>query len=117
MPSALRQAGRGGRGQGQRRGARGLAARLIVLCLLVAPAAPAQANWLSKVIGAAEHAAPGAAKLGASALDNAAQHVRSLPTRADGAATLAAQATQEGHWRFVNKAAALTFAEAWLRGG
>jgi len=103
--SALRQARRGGRGRGQRRGAPGLAVRLMALSLLAATAAaPAQASWLSKVIGSVEHAAPGAAKLGASALDNAAQHVRSLPARADGAATLAAQATQEGHWRFVNKA-------------
>ena len=37
------------------------------------------------------------------ALDHAAAHIKALPDRPDGIA-LAAQATQEGHWRFVNKA-------------
>jgi hypothetical protein len=37
------------------------------------------------------------------ALDNAAAHVKGLPAMADRSA-LAAQATQEGHWRFVNRA-------------
>jgi hypothetical protein len=64
----------------------------------------AQASWLAKVMGAAEQAGPRAARLGTGALDNAALHVRSLPVRAEGGAALAAQATQEGHWRFINKA-------------
>ena len=37
------------------------------------------------------------------ALDNVAAHLKALPDQPDGIA-LAAQATQEGHWRFVNKA-------------
>src|SRR5436189_4207356 len=71
--------------------------------LLLLPIA-AQANWLSKVVGAAEHAGSRAAKLGTGALENAALHLRSLPPKAEGGAALAAQATQEGHWRFVNRA-------------
>ena len=55
-------------------------------------------------MGAAEHAAPRATKFGTGAIDSAAAHVKALPARADGGAPLAAQATQEGHWRFVNKA-------------
>jgi hypothetical protein len=63
----------------------------------------AHASWLAKVMGAAEQAAPRGARLGGGALDGATLHLRSLPAKPDGAA-LAAQATQEGHWRFVNKA-------------
>jgi hypothetical protein len=78
---------------------------LLACCVLLAPSlSPAHAGWLAKIMGAAEHAAPRTAKLGASAMDDAALHLRSLPAHADGAATLAAQATQEGHWRFVNRA-------------
>ena len=64
----------------------------------------AQASWLAKVMGAAEQASPRAAKLGTGTLDSAALHLRSVPAKADGSVALAAQATQEGHWRFVNKA-------------
>src|SRR6266446_828192 len=64
----------------------------------------AEAGWLTKVMGAAEHAAPRAARLGTGSLENAALHLRALPAKAEGSAALAAQATQEGHWRFVNKA-------------
>jgi hypothetical protein len=63
----------------------------------------AHAGWLSKVLGAAEHGATRSGRIGLGALDNAAAHVKALPAKADGAA-LAAQATQEGHWRFVNRA-------------
>src|SRR5262245_48665762 len=63
----------------------------------------ADANWLSKVMGAAEHAGPRTAKLGLGALEDAAVHVRARPAVAERPA-LAAQATQEGHWRFVNRA-------------
>ncbi len=73
-----------------------------VLMLLAAPGGT-QANWLAKITGAAEHAGPRAARHGTAAMDGAAAYVRSLPARADGVA-LAAQATQEGHWRFVNRA-------------
>lgn len=84
---------------------RWLALARICACLtLLLVGNPAHANWLSKVIGAAEHATPRVGKAGASGIDDAALHVRALPARADGVAALAAQASQEGHWRFVNKA-------------
>jgi hypothetical protein len=82
-----------------------LATALAWLGLAVAvllPPAVAEANWLSKVMGAAEQAGSRAAKLGSGPLDHAAAHVKSLPVKAEGA-VLAAQATQEGHWRFVNR--------------
>jgi hypothetical protein len=68
------------------------------------PPAIAQANWLSKIVGAAEHAGSRTAKLGSGGLDRAAAHVKALPPGTGGGAVLAAQATQEGHWRFVNRA-------------
>ena len=75
---------------------------VVLAALLLLPVA-VQANWLAKVMGAAEQAAPRAARLGTGALENAAVHLRSLPAKTEGGAALAAQATQEGHWRFVNK--------------
>ena len=69
-----------------------------------AAAGAAQANWLSKIVGAAEHAAAARrAGKGAGASTTPPPTSRRCPTRPDGIA-LAAQATQEGHWRFVNKA-------------
>ena len=84
-----------------------LACLLLFAAALIVPSGgrSAEASWFGKVMGAAEQAAPRAAgRLGAGALENAALHLRSLPTKADGGVALAAQATQEGHWRFVNKA-------------
>ena len=78
----------------------------VALCaalLIHSFAQPTHANWLGKVIGAAEQTGARAGKHGLGALDNAVAHVRTLPAKADGA-ILAAQATQEGHWRFVNRA-------------
>jgi hypothetical protein len=74
----------------------------LLIALLLTPAV-AHATWLSKVMGAAEQAGARTGKLGLGALDNAAAHVKALPAMADRPA-LAAQATQEGHWRFVNRA-------------
>ncbi len=74
----------------------------LLIALLLAPAA-AHATWLSKVMGAAETAGARTGKFGLGALDSAAAHVKALPAMADRPA-LAAQATQEGHWRFVNRA-------------
>jgi hypothetical protein len=73
----------------------------LLIVLLLAPNA-AQAGWLTRVLGSAEHGAARVARKGA-ALDHVAAYVKALPDRPDGIA-LAAQATQEGHWRFVNKA-------------
>ncbi len=83
------------------------ASSLAILCalLLAATAAPAGANWLTRIgRGAAEIGEGGAkvGKLGLGALDNAAAYVAKLPAPAKGAA-LAAHATPEGHWRFVNR--------------
>jgi hypothetical protein len=74
-------------------------------CLALSLTGSVNASWLAKVTGAAEDVAPRAAgRVGASTLEAAAQHLRLLPVKADGSVALAAQATQEGHWRFVNKA-------------
>jgi hypothetical protein len=75
---------------------------LLLLAALLLPVA-AEANWLSKVVGTAEHAGARVARRGAGTLEHAAAHVKALPP-AGGGAVLAAQATQEGHWRFVNRA-------------
>jgi len=74
----------------------------LAILLLLSPAM-AHANWLAKVTGAAEHAGARAARHGAGGIDAAAAYVKVLPPKTD-AALLAAQATQEGHWRFVNRA-------------
>jgi hypothetical protein len=60
------------------------------------------AGWLDKVSTTAEKAGSRVVAGSAGALEKAAQHVKSLPAKMEGVA-LAAQATQEGHWRFVNK--------------
>ncbi len=78
--------------------------------LLAVGVAGAQANWLSRLghIGAeVGDAAPAAGKLGAGKLgivdlERAATHIRTLPAGANGA-VLAAHATPEGHWKFVNR--------------
>ncbi|MFA5901194.1 MAG: hypothetical protein WC829_19000 [Hyphomicrobium sp.] len=74
--------------------------------LLLATAIPAaQANWLSRLsrIGTeVGEVAPKAGRLGVVELEGAATYVRSLPGTGNGAA-LAAHATPEGHWKFVNR--------------
>jgi hypothetical protein len=86
-----------------RRIAISLSVALYLALALALVCSAAQANWLSKVMGAAETAGARTGKLGLGALDNAAAHVKALPAMAERPA-LAAQATQEGHWRFVNRA-------------
>ena len=85
--------------------------RLACLALLLAVGvAGAQANWLSRLgrLGAeVGEVAPAAGKLGAGKLgivdlERAATHIRTLPAGANGA-VLAAHATPEGHWKFVNR--------------
>jgi hypothetical protein len=66
-----------------------------ILCLPVA----ALAGWFDKVVSTAEKAG---SRVAGGTLEKAALHIRALPAKSDGVA-LAAQATQEGHWRFVNK--------------
>jgi len=75
--------------------------------LLVAAAAPAaQANWLARLAREAGEAggsaATRAARYGISGLDRTAAYVKALPSASKGA-VLAAHATPEGHWKFVNR--------------
>ncbi|MEI9901609.1 MAG: hypothetical protein WDN31_17530 [Hyphomicrobium sp.] len=73
--------------------------------LLAAAAAAAQANWLSRLsrIGAEDVGAVASktGRIGIVELERAAEHIRSLP--ASSGAALAAHATPEGHWKFVNR--------------
>ena len=81
--------------------------RGVCAALLIAVAAPvAQANWLTRLAREAGEAGSGAAtraaKYGVGGLDRAAAHVKALPSATKGA-VLAAHATPEGHWKFVNR--------------
>ena len=85
---------------------------LLVSCLLaiattsivVSSNANAGIGWLGKVLRQADEVGDGAAggrRLGGS-IDDAASHLKRLPPK-NGRHALAAAATQEGHWRFVNR--------------
>jgi len=80
-------------------------ARFVLLASLLLWAVSAEANWLGTLVGKASEAA----RQGASgarttrALERAAAHIKALPFKPE-ATVLAAEATPEGHWRFVNKA-------------
>ncbi len=87
-----------------------VSAALFSFALLVQSMPPAaHAGWLSKIgrladeaggVGgsALRHGLPGDDIAGAFA-----RHMKTLPTEAPGTASLAAHATQEGHWRFTNR--------------
>ncbi len=62
----------------------------------------AEPGWLAKVTRLAEQGVSRAGKLGSGGLDRAAHYLRSV--KPEGSAALAAQATPEGHWIFVNRA-------------
>src|SRR5947207_4239184 len=81
--------------------ARAIACAGLLIALLLTPDVTRD-NWLSKVMGAAEHAGTRSGRLGLGALDNADAHVHALPAMAERPA-LAALATHECHWRFVNE--------------
>ena len=71
--------------------------------LLLASAAPvAQANWLAKLARGAGEAGSEATRFGAVGLERATAVIERLPATAKGSA-LAAHATPEGHWKFVNR--------------
>ena len=71
--------------------------------LLLASAAPvAQANWLAKLARGAGEAGSEATRFGAVGLERATAVLERLPATAKGSA-LAAHATSEGHWKFVNR--------------
>ena len=81
-------------------------APLAILALigpLLLLAAPAQANWLDKLVGTAKGLIARVPGRDRGALDAVAAHIKALPPRAE-VTVLAAQATPEGHWRFVNRA-------------
>jgi hypothetical protein len=71
--------------------------------VLLASAPSAQAasftDWVSKLTASAERKAP--LKPFRGSFDNAVEHVKAMP--ASGGTVLAAEATREGHWRFVNR--------------
>jgi hypothetical protein len=75
------------------------------LLLLAAMGPAAEANWLTKLGKLSREAGEvgtKAAKHGVAGLDNAAAHIKALPAAGKGAA-IAAHATTEGHWKFVNR--------------
>lgn len=77
------------------------AALLLAVCVIAPPMAAA--NWFTKAVReAGEVGGKAGGKLGLGALDDAARHVRSM-TPDSSAVTLAAHATPEGHWKFVNR--------------
>jgi hypothetical protein len=98
---------RWGGGDRRPRGRIGLwrpAAHLIAACTWLALSAgygSVEASWLAKVTVLAEQGASRAGTLGSGGLERAAQYLRSV--KPEGSAALAAQATQEGHWIFVNR--------------
>ena len=69
---------------------------------LLAPVAAA-AGWLGASGATAQQEGGRAPRHASAALERAAWYMMSLPRRPDSVA-LAAQGTQEGHWRFVNRA-------------
>lgn len=77
---------------------------LIALGAALAAAATAHANWLTKILQEAGEAGGKADLRGMGALERSAAHVKALPPAPKGQAALAAHATPEGHWTFVNKA-------------
>lgn len=77
---------------------RGVCAALFVAVSV----ASAHANWLTKLAREAGEVGGSAARHGLSSLDRAAMHLKALPKASSGAA-LAAHATPEGHWKFVNR--------------
>lgn len=78
----------------------------LIVTLTVGFGAPSEAHWLTRILREAGDAGGGAGtkagRLGLGALDEAAAHVAKLPRVGSGTA-LAAHATPEGHWRFVNR--------------
>ena len=74
-----------------------------LVCLSLGLAAPAYADWLGNLVGRAQQAVRQLPRSDARALAAVAAHIKTLPAKPE-ATVLAAQATAEGHWRFVNTA-------------
>ncbi|MCB1519613.1 MAG: hypothetical protein KDJ37_03450 [Hyphomicrobiaceae bacterium] len=87
-------------------GAFGTAIMAAILAAFSAfPSDPARAGWLTKLVREASDAGGSAARHAGSGIDNVAglaHHLKSLPADTKGLA-LAAHATPEGHWKFVNR--------------
>jgi len=82
---------------------RKLLARIAFLAALGLAPSLAEADWLGTLLGTTRRVVAQASSPSTRSLDKVAAHVRALPPKPD-AIALAAQATPEGHWRFVNKA-------------
>lgn len=84
---------------------------VLVLSAAMAVSGTSEAGWLSRILREAAETGGGGAvsrlgKTGVGALDNAAAHVAALPRlplAGGGKTALAAHATPEGHWKFVNR--------------
>jgi hypothetical protein len=72
-----------------------------LVCLPLCLAAPASADWLGSLIGTVQQAVRQLPRSDARALAAVAAHIKTLAAKPE-ATVLAAQATPEGHWRFVN---------------
>lgn len=79
-----------------------LAAATLLLVLAVLAVPRADANWLSRLTREAGEVGSKAGKFGIASLDHAAAFVAKLPMTRKGVA-LAAHASPEGHWTFVNR--------------
>src|SRR5262245_56538931 len=77
-----------------------LMSRGAALAVLVLLPIAVQAGWLDRLFGPGDGAVRGRHD---PAFEAVIRHVRALPVKADGVA-VAAQATPEGHWRFLNRA-------------
>lgn len=75
---------------------------MAVLVLPTAAGAASFTDWVSRLTASAEQKMARAPKPFLGSFDNAVEHVKALP--ASSGAAVAAEATQEGHWRFVNRA-------------
>jgi len=75
---------------------------MLAAALLAASIPVAQAYWFSENAREAGEAGTKSSKYGVGGLDRAAAHIKALPPAVKGA-TLAAHATPEGHWKFVNR--------------
>ena len=80
----------------------GVVLRTITLAALLLLPVAVVAGWFDRLAVTVEKASGRAAPPAKGALENAVRHIRSLPAKTEGL-VLAAQGTQEGHWRFVNK--------------
>jgi hypothetical protein len=76
----------------------GVALRTVVLAAVLLLPVAVMAGWLERVVGTATRAGQPMPP----AFENAVRYVRRLPARSE-VVVLAAQATPEGHWRFVNR--------------